>query len=94
MAVSTVAKPVMRTISPWGDAARSGRMRSTPVASGSFTSTMATSNPSRVAAANARLPLGSAGHLDLELARPLQDVGEVRREVEVVVDDQNRGRPC
>src|SRR5580698_7065153 len=45
IAASMVAKPVMSTTSPKGHAARSRAMRSTPLVSGSFTSTIATSNP-------------------------------------------------
>jgi hypothetical protein len=36
-----------------------------------------------------RLPFRAASHLDLELARPLQDVRQVGREVQIIVDDQN-----
>jgi hypothetical protein len=38
---------------------------------------------------NAGLTLLNRPYLDFELARSLEDVGEVRREVEVVVDDKN-----
>jgi hypothetical protein len=36
-----------------------------------------------------RLPLGNAGDLDFEFPGPLEDVGKIRRQVEVIVDHQN-----
>ena len=60
IAVATVAKPVTRTISPISEAARSARIRSTPLASGSLTSTTATSNPSRRAALSPACPVAAS----------------------------------
>ena len=71
IAASIVAKPVMSTTSPNGEAARSGRMRSTPLASGSFTSTMATSNPCARAIARPSSPRDAVTtSIVLDAARP------------------------
>ena len=55
-AASMLPNPVMSTTSLPGDAARNGAIRSTPLPSGSFTSTSATSNPSRDARSSASAP--------------------------------------
>src|SRR5579872_132118 len=71
MAASIVAKPVMRTTSPCGQAARSLGIRSTPLASGSFTSTMATSNPRERAIPSPSSPREAVmTSIELDAARP------------------------
>ena len=56
MAASTLAKPVSSRTSEKGQTPRSGEIRSMPLMSGSFTSTIATSKP-RWAMASAAAPL-------------------------------------